>query len=127
MNVSGSPITTIGTITLNIPTASATNRGALSSTDWSTFNNKQSTITLTTTGSSGSATFVSNTLNVPTYTLAGLGGISGTGTTNYIPKFTSSSAIGNSIVQDNATGIIVNGTDNYISQNGGWFFNGSGI
>jgi len=87
--------TTTPVITLNIPTASATNRGALSSTDWSTFNNKQSTITLTTTGSSGSATFVSNTLNVPTYTLAGLGGISGTGTTNYIPKFTSSSAIGN--------------------------------
>ena len=36
----------------------------------------QSPISLTTTGSSGSATFVSNTLNVPTYTLAGLGGIS---------------------------------------------------
>jgi hypothetical protein len=52
--------------------------------------------------------------------------VTGTGTANYIPKFTSSSAIGNSIVQDNATGIIVNGTDNYISQNGGWFFNGSG-
>ena len=31
---------------------------------------------LTTTGSSGSATLVSNVLNVPTYTLAGLGGIS---------------------------------------------------
>ena len=30
-------------ITLNVPTASATNRGALSSTDWSTFNNKTST------------------------------------------------------------------------------------
>jgi hypothetical protein len=29
-------------ITLNVPTASATNRGALSSTDWSTFNSKQS-------------------------------------------------------------------------------------
>ena len=42
-------------ITLNVPTASATNRGALSSTDWSTFNNKQSAITLTTTGSSGAA------------------------------------------------------------------------
>ncbi|MBM3417479.1 MAG: hypothetical protein FJY17_00985, partial [Bacteroidetes bacterium] len=71
--------TTTPVITLNVPTASATNRGALSSTDWSTFNNKQSAITLTTTGSSGSATFVSNTLNVPTYTLAGLGGISGSG------------------------------------------------
>ena len=31
-------------ITLNIPTASASNRGALSSTDWSTFNGKQSAL-----------------------------------------------------------------------------------
>ena len=33
--------TTTPVITLNIPTASATNRGALSSADWTTFNNKQ--------------------------------------------------------------------------------------
>jgi hypothetical protein len=33
--------TTTPVITLNVPTASASNRGALSSTDWSTFNNKQ--------------------------------------------------------------------------------------
>jgi hypothetical protein len=31
-------------ITLNVPTASASNRGALSSTDWSTFNNKQAAL-----------------------------------------------------------------------------------
>lgn len=36
--------TTTPTITLNVPTASATNRGALTSTDWSTFNNKQATL-----------------------------------------------------------------------------------
>ena len=36
----------------------------------------QAAITLTTTGSSGVATFVSNTLNIPTVTLAGLGGAS---------------------------------------------------
>jgi hypothetical protein len=40
INISGSPITTNGTITINIPTASSTNRGALSSTDWTTFNQK---------------------------------------------------------------------------------------
>jgi len=34
--------TTTPIITLNVPTASATNRGALSSTDWTTFNNKGS-------------------------------------------------------------------------------------
>jgi len=33
--------TTTPVITLNVPTASASNRGVLSSTDWSTFNNKQ--------------------------------------------------------------------------------------
>ena len=32
-------------------------------------------ITLTTTGSSGSATYIGGTLNIPTYTLAGLGGV----------------------------------------------------
>jgi len=35
----------------------------------------QSPITLTTSGSSGAATFSSNTLNVPNYTLSGLGGV----------------------------------------------------
>ena len=34
--------TTTPVITLNVPTASATNRGVLSSTDWTTFNNKGS-------------------------------------------------------------------------------------
>ena len=53
------------THTFNLPTASATNRGALSITDWSTFNGKQNQITLTTTGS-GAATFIADTLNIPT-------------------------------------------------------------
>jgi hypothetical protein len=47
-----------------------------------TWNAKQNAITLTTTGSSGASTFVSNTLNIPTYTLSGLGGqpqLNGTG------------------------------------------------
>ncbi len=63
--------TTTPTITLNVPTASATNRGALSSADWSTFNSKQATITLTTSGTSGAATLVGATLNVPNYTNVG--------------------------------------------------------
>ena len=37
--------TTTPVITLNVPTASATNRGVLSTTDWTTFNNKQSALT----------------------------------------------------------------------------------
>jgi hypothetical protein len=40
INVTNSPVTTSGNININIPTASATNRGALSSADWSTFNGK---------------------------------------------------------------------------------------
>ena len=59
--------TTTPVITLNVPTASATNRGALSAADFTTFNNKQGTITLTTTGTSGAATFSANTLNIPNY------------------------------------------------------------
>jgi len=70
--------TTTPVITLNVPTASATNRGALSSTDWTTFNNKQSALT---------------------------NPVTGTGTTNYLPKFTGTSAIGNSAVYDNSGNI----------------------
>jgi len=39
--------TTTPVITLNVPTASATNRGALSATDWSTFNAKQNSLGFT--------------------------------------------------------------------------------
>ena len=60
---------------ISIPQATTSVNGYLSSTDWTTFNSKQGTITLTTTGSSGASTLVSNTLNIPTYTLTGLGGV----------------------------------------------------
>lgn len=60
------------THTFNLPTASATNKGALSSADWSTFNGKQNAITLTTSGSSGASTFISDTLNIPNYTADGI-------------------------------------------------------
>jgi len=84
--------TTTPVITLNVPTASAANRGALSSADWTTFNNKQGAITLTTTGTSGAATFSANTLNIPQYQSALTNPVTGTGTTNYLPKFTGASA-----------------------------------
>jgi hypothetical protein len=50
-------------ITLNIPTASAANRGALSAADWSTFNNKTSNL--------GTVTSVSGTGTVSGLTLSG--------------------------------------------------------
>jgi len=58
-----------------IATADTSTTGLLTFTDWNTFNGKQGTITLTTTGSSGGSSLVSNTLNIPTYTLTGLGGV----------------------------------------------------
>jgi hypothetical protein len=143
--------TTTPVITLNVPTASATNRGALSSADWTTFNNKQKAftvvnpltyntttnelninkssstvsgwlsyddwntfnskqgaITLTTTGTSGAATFSSNTLNIPQYQGVLTNPVTGTGTTNYLPKFTGASTIGNSQIFDNGTSVGIN-------------------
>jgi hypothetical protein len=71
--ITGGTITSSGTI--GITQSSGSTNGYLSSTDWTIFNNKQNTITLTTTGSSGVSTFISNTLNIPNYTLSGLGGV----------------------------------------------------
>jgi len=82
VTIGSTPITTSGTITLAIATASGSQQGLLSSTDWTTFNNKQ------------------NALTNP---------VTGTGTTNYLPKFTGASTIGNSIVQDNSTHIDIGG------------------
>lgn len=98
-------VSSSGTITLNLPIADATKTGKLSSIDWNIFNNKQNPITLITTGDSGAATFIGNILNIPNYTLAGLGGVSGTGTINYLAKwtFTTTTALTNSIVYDNGT------------------------
>ena len=48
--------TTTPVITLNVPTASATNRGALSSTDWTTFNNKGSGTVTSVSGTTGRIT-----------------------------------------------------------------------
>jgi hypothetical protein len=64
--------TTTPVITLDVPTASAVNRGALSAADWSTFNAKQNAITLTTTGTSGAATLTGATLNIPQYATIGI-------------------------------------------------------
>jgi|GEM_PF-2267088 hypothetical protein len=58
----------LSTQQLSLGLASAGVTGALSGTDWSTFNSKQNTLTLTTTGTSGAATLVGSTLNIPNYT-----------------------------------------------------------
>lgn len=77
--------TTTPVITLNVPTASASNRGALSSTDWSTFNNKQPALGNFTANQLlfGQGTSIPNTSSNLTYpsTAAGvaIGGVSGGG------------------------------------------------
>lgn len=152
------------THTFNLPVASATNTGKLSSTDWTTFNGKQDLLSgtgivkstggtisyltdntanwdtaytnritsltttgtgaatlvsnvlniptppaatftsLTTTGSSGSSTLSLGVLNVPTYTLAGLGGQPQLNGTGFVK------ASGTTITYDNSTYITGNQT-----------------
>jgi hypothetical protein len=56
----------VATHTFNLPVASAANTGKLSSTDWSTFNNKQNTITdpITGTGASGNVAYFNGTSSI---------------------------------------------------------------
>ena len=76
-------------------------------------------ISLTTTGASGAATYSSGVLNVPNYTIAGLGGISGSGTSNYLTKFTSATSIGNSIIAESAGLATIYGNGQvYVGQSG---------
>jgi hypothetical protein len=96
---------TIGNLSIQVVQAGASTNGFLSSTDWTTFNNKQATITLTTTGTSGAATFSAGTLNIPQYQAALTNPVTGTGTTNYHAKWTSSTALGNSLIFDDGTNV----------------------
>jgi hypothetical protein len=66
---------------LSLGLASGSINGALSSTDWTTFNSKQNALTLTTIGTSGAATLVGATLNIPNYGSALSGYVPYTGAT----------------------------------------------
>lgn len=66
-------------------------------------------ISLTTTGTSGAATYSGGVLNIPQYQAALTNPITGTGTTNYLPKFTGTSALGNSLISESGTTISVIG------------------
>jgi hypothetical protein len=77
--------TTTPVITLNVPTASATNRGALSSTDWTTFNNKQNAIVYTPANEDGTILYHSVKWFTPTSTVSS----SGTTVTSIGTQFTS--------------------------------------
>jgi len=73
----------LSTQVLSLGLASTSSTGALSSTDWNTFNNKQSTIT---------------------------NPITGTGTTNNVAKFTATGNIGNSQIIDDGATVFINET-----------------
>jgi hypothetical protein len=109
-------LSAVDTHTFNLPTASAVNRGALSAADWSTFNAKMPAITFNAplfiasggdvgiTQASGSTNgFLSstdwNTFNNKQNALTNP--VTGTGTTNVVPKFTGTSTIGDSSIADN--------------------------
>ena len=73
LSITGSPITTSGTLALTYAAGYSIPTDAIQ-TNWTTAYTNRIT-SLTTTGSSGASTLVSNVLNIPNYTLAGLGGV----------------------------------------------------
>ena len=112
MKVTNSPITSSGTIALSMDTGYALPTSA-SQINWDTAYTNRIT-SLTTTGSSGSATLVSNTLNVPTYTLAGLGGQASSTNLTSLSGLTYVSA---SFVKMTASGTFSLDTSTYLTAN----------
>lgn len=80
LSISGTPITTSGTLALSL-TAGYVIPTTSSASNWDiAYTNRITSLTLN--GSSGTATLAANVLNIPSYTLVGLGGqpaLSGTG------------------------------------------------
>ena len=158
VTIGSTPVTTSGTITLAIATASGSQNGLLSSTDWTTFNNKANSVaggylplsggTMTGVITTPNGTFgiivgddsrladrnIANTLfvegvqntdrgyinfsetsgnalgaiNAGNLTWRGNAVVTGTGTTNYLPKFTGSTTIGNSLFIDTGSNAAYN-------------------
>jgi hypothetical protein len=102
--ITGGTITTSGTI--GITQATGSTDGYLSATDWTTFNSKQATLTLTTTGTSGAATLVGATLNIPQYQAVLTNPVTGTGTSGQVSYWTGTGtqAGSNNLFWDNANG-----------------------
>ena len=117
-NVSGSPLTANGAITLNLPTASATNRGLLSSTDWSTFNNKVGTTrTISTTAplAGGGSLAANRTLSITQSTTTTDGYLSATDWNTFNNKVSTSRTL------------TINGTTFDLSANRSWTIADTGL
>lgn len=115
---------------ISMAQANGSTDGYLDSADWTTFNSKQDPITLTTTGTSGAATLIANTLNIPQYQAALLLTTVGTsgpatliGNTLNIPSYsftdtniynTDGTLTGNRIVTMNANTLLFDGTNSDI-------------
>ena len=95
------------TPSISIGNASGAATGVLTATDWTTFNNKQAAITLTTTGSSGASTLVGSTLNIPQY--SGGGGVTfpleGSDGSASAPTYSFSSATNLGFFKDGSTAL----------------------
>lgn len=123
--------TTTPVITLNVPTASASNRGALSSTDWNTFNGKQAVLVSGTNIKTVNGTSLLGSGDLGTITVP----YGGTGltslTANYIPIGNGTGAlsstaqfqfdgtrlrIGNNAADSNGLDVIKGGGFNYIAK-----------
>ena len=84
LTIAGGTSAVIGSgTTIAVKQSNSTQSGYLSSTDWTTFNNKQSALT---------------------------NPITGTGTSGYIPKFNGSTSLTNSIITDSGTSITISGS-----------------
>jgi hypothetical protein len=118
------PIVSSGGTTpaISIPVATASVDGYLDNADWTTFNNKQNAITLTTTGTSGASTLVGSTLNIPNYS---------TDLSGYVP-YTGATANVNLGTFDLTADVITGATGSFASSGGSDSFainhsSGSGI
>ena len=109
-----------GGTSIQVKQATTSVSGFLSSTDWTTFNNKQATITLTTTGTSGAATFSSNTLNIPNY---------GSALSGYLPLTggTLTGALGGTSASFTGNVILSSGGDNLTLARTGFTSFGFGV
>lgn len=97
------------THTFNLPTASATNRGALSSADWTTFNNKENALTF-----SSPLSRTTNTISIPVATTSVNGYLSSTDWTTFNNKVPASRTL------------TINGTAYDLSADRSWTISGAG-